>query len=334
MIKGFTSGNMLRRSQTQNYFGLFEDGDVRYGSSAGPSYDLTSWGPPSPDSLYQLFIGPSLMSPVEKAGTDQRHRINYNNPAGVDPPALRYVRSDNIFEANDPWGNYRSCESWTNCLSAPVLRSHVPLLSTYDPQSDVTVFAHVETDRDSQADHGVIYLHPGFRGSSNYLLSPGSRTADFIQAPSGGYTLRTDAAPALACSSDDLSPNEPYNCLLAWTDRGEMNGRVLYTWFRVNSSGRLEYDGRVYVRSWAYSAGNVSAGIASDGSFLLAWKTSRPSDVAYTVNAGACRTCWGSVTKLGRERVVDAPTWLYDQYTAFWDGLPHNAVLVWTEADP
>jgi len=329
-LRGFVSGNALRGGSSANRFGLYMDGFVRWEWSSTPPYTFSTWSANPAAEIQDLYVSPVLMSPYEKSGTAQSHRIAYNRKptsASDDPPTVKYRRSDDLFnDSTDAMGSYSLCTLPGSC-NTTALKSHLPLVSTFDTWSAHTMFVTVSTQRTFEADNGEMRIHAGFWPTSNTNLWGGYVVNDNnVTVPAGGYSLKTDSAPAVACSWRQF--DFPYNCILAWNDRGTTSGRILYTYFRINPSTRVvDFQGDVWVLAGAYTVGNVSAGVDPTGGPWLAWKTVSPSDVAWATRDSG----WIVHTK-GRSEVIDPPTIVHDQYLNDSISQPHEQALIWTEA--
>jgi hypothetical protein len=340
IVKGFLSGNYMR-DDMDRYAGLFFDDKISTDLilTTG-SVSLTNQSSFSDNDLLNplMYFSPILMTPVEKTGDDDSHRINFNfqmdcntgctSFTSYDPPQTRYFRSDDFF-VTEYQGSYQYSQcSNGSCTTDTGITSHIPLVSAWDDYSGNTLFVKVGTGR-SYAGHGEIDVFPGFHSTTNGLkLRPPSRLSTNRSSPTDSfadfsYTLKTDVAPGVACAPDrnDFS----YNCIIAWVDRGIMEGDILYTYFRIDSNAVVwspNHD--VFIRSGANSFSHISAAFF-DGSFWLAWKTI-DGDVKYC-RTDSHETDWDANVSLSRTQTVDPPTWTY---------VPEDtkeSLLIWTEYD-
>ena len=339
ITKGFISGNYMR-DDMDIYGGLFLDDKIStdlIGTSGSVSLTNRSTFSSSLDLLDPiLYYQPVLMTPLEKSGTNQDHRITYNRsligtaPYIADPPSIDYIRSNNFFASQNsgPY-RYEICANEPTCTTTFGIKSHIPFVSAWDNVSENTVFVGVDTDRDNFNGHGEIDVYPGFRDTNNnqLLRSPSrlsvNRTPPTDNYTDFNYTLKTDVSPAVACA-----PNRnvfDFNCILAWVDRGITDGRILYTYFRIDNNEIIWSNTHgVFVRSYTKTFNNISASFF-DGSFWLAWKTIG-NDISYC-RTDTGETDWDDVVTKTRSKVVDPPTWIYVPETN------KESILVWTEFD-
>lgn len=155
-------------------------------------------------------------------------------------------------------------------------------------------------------------------------------------APDFDYTGKTDFRPGLACAPS--SANLPYNCMLAWADRGVPNGRVLYTFLKVNTStNQINWNPlpfppapNVYVLpSSVKSLAGVTLSFHA-GKFWLAFKTIDLAGIHQDIGFVSLSSPYGSgnwsfLQYIGDATpVVDLPSWLSSTDSAM------EAGLVWT----
>ena len=335
IVKGFLYGNYMY-DDMDRYAGLFFDDKISTDIiSTSGSVSLTNRSTFGDEDLLnpRLYFAPVLMTPLEKTGDNDSHRINFNFQVDLDyldydPPQIRYFRSDNFF-ASEYAGSfqYEQCSDG-NCTVDVGIESHIPFVSAWDDHSGNTIFVKVGTDR-NYTGHGEIDVFPGFHSSTNGLqLKPPSRLSTNRTSPTDSfadfsYTRKTDVAPGVACAPD--RNNFDYNCMIAWVDRGIMQGRILYTYFRIDNNAIVWSPNHgVFVRSGTSSFSHISAAFFN-GSFWLAWKTI-DGDINYC-RTDSNETDWDPIVSLSRTKVVDPPTWTY---------VPEDtkeSLLVWTEYD-
>jgi len=301
--KGVQLGSVLRYGAGFRH-GLYSPDREIWTDTVGSAGDINPAAGSSFGSaeLRDLYIAPILFSPFEWSGSNHNHRINFNSTQSTthDPPLLKYQRSDNFFVQYGA-GQYTEARSGGDVN----LRSHIPLVAAWDATSGNTVFVSVDTGR-SLATQGEIRVHPGFIGSYYYnKIREGSIVSDNRNAPADSYgthptfayTLKTDVTPAVACA--DTRATLSYNCLLAWQDRGIPDGKILYTYFRINLSTNAVVwrpgTPNVWVRSGSNTVSNLSAAYF-EGKFWLAWKkTEAGTDVAWTNTS--TYTGWSTVVE-------------------------------------
>lgn len=346
--KSFTSGGSLRYNYNEHYAFYHPEQEIwRSGVLNTDGYqDFTPQGVFSA-TIADLDVRPTLFSAFERSGSMESHRILYGGrPTSINftlsdfsPPPVRYRRSDNWF-VNSISTQLQEHQTPTNIK----LQSSVGVSTAWDQVSENTVFVVVDSDKNDSLKNGRIRVLPGFYNGSEYILNPGSYLEDHTSPPSDpyttnpdfDYTLRTDTSPGVACSDNTI--NQAYNCILAWQDRGIPDGRILYTYFRVNSiTHAIEWQGTAWARSGVYTVSDVSAAWFKVpqsssgpwvGAFWLAWKTLGPDpDVAYVsrLESSGYASGWSSAAFMQADHVVDAPTWGYDPINS------REALLIWTE---
>lgn len=306
------------------YFSQFQDYPVGHPNYAW-EYGWSGWGPLSSTGASTYSDGDMLHNQLQTADTMpflfQRGanpadgvRISYTwdrDSSDPHPPELRYRRSTDFWSSHDAWGRYHRCID-SGCISTTALRSSVPLVGAYDPYSNTDIMVSVlNTD---SVNGGIMMIHPGFQTATR--LKAGSilfthnttLTATYLN-PLFDYSFLTDFAPGVACAPDRSEFD--YNCLIAWNDRMVPNGRIHYTYFRINGAGQVEWHGTAWTRGGSYTASHISAGYFSDR-FWLGWKDwTNPQKVAWTYNNGSYSS-WSQVERLNRPRIVDPPSFAYD----------------------
>ncbi len=325
--------------------------DYMYGGFTLPTFDFSY----TSSSLFQswldrLHISPVLFSRQEFAhnSTNRSSWLSFANretSAGsnfndIAPPRWMYLRSQSRFGASGTSkGTYYRCTGTSPCNSTNVQTS-IPLIPAWDPISERTVVVRVNTDPNATAAHGRIQVHPGFITNSNNTLLASSQLSPVTNMSSTApynYSLETDTTPAVACSSV-LHAGFPFNCLLAWVDRGAPNARVLYTYFRVDETNdTIVWDDEIRRRSGANTAAGLSAAYIPDNgdgtnpNFYLAFKgltSTQRGDVIVMSRDDDPNDAYSgwSTTTLNRNDVLSPPTWVYDNDTTGLDQL-----LYWTE---
>lgn len=264
-----------------------------------------------------------------------KQRINYNwagsSMSYADPPVLRYARSDNEF-SSATYFTYEECISGT-CTD---MNSHIPMTAAWDPITSQTLFARVDTDRNSSSE-GSIFIHPGFTSSSSYYqLNAGAKANTGVTNwPSESFTHHdykgeTEMAVGIACAPQAISND--HNCIIAWAERETLDARLLYRYFHIDSGTNVvDFHSTVFARSGAYTVGHVSAAYFND-SLWLSWKDSTTkSDVRYCESQNL--TSLGSwktpinVTNSSFVYTFDPPTFGYVSNASSTS----EAVLMWTE---
>lgn len=281
-----------------------------------------------PNALQALDTNPVLFS--RAAYPSDGVRINYtwdSSTSDPHPPEARYRRSTDMWDSS-VWGRYRRCLD-ANCNSSENISSSVPVVSAYDPYSDTDVVVTVADTDDVNG--GQIVVHPGFASVTRLNLGAELNSSNTSMTPSSGkplffYSFQTDFTPGVACAPN--RSEHAYNCVLAWNDRMRLNGRIMYTYFRVNGSNQIEWQGTAWSRAGTLTASNVSAGYFSDA-FWLGWKAwTNPHKVAWTMNQGGGYTAWTSVDTETRASIVDPPSFAYVA-----DDSSIGGTMIWTEAE-
>jgi len=322
-----SSGGFLTQSSgSGERYPLYFDSTVRT-SYAGTNGALSFGSDVTLSSAIQdLMVAPHTFSPLELTGSTYRNRINYVKnyfDDTSDPPRLRYIRDDGYFDSGTI-GQYS--EYWFYGPGGPYYRgiySHIPMTTAWDEVSDTTVFARVETDRDTGG--GDIYIHAGWESGQTGRLNAGSKLSGSVSDPYTmfSYAFKTDQRVGVTCA--DSINTFAYNCVVAWNDRGIPDANVLYKYFRVNGN-TIQWRSTVLKRSGAVTVGGIGAAFFDD-QFWLAWKTTA-NDVAYTSNPESSSSYggWSTVATLGRNgKVIDPPTWFYVPHHN------HEAAVTWTE---
>jgi hypothetical protein len=227
-------------------------------------------------------------------------------PLEFTTPRVRHSRSTNRFATTSTGLNLRyRTSSQTNAW----VETNLPVVTAFDQRTNQNIVVWVDTKHVSRT-NGEIYVHPGFRSTD--ILNVGSKLSPTNTSPPtethpAGYTwdMETDNIVGVACG--DVYYAETYNCLLAWQDRGMPWGRVLYTFFRVDTNNQIEWMGTSYVLSDSRTSSGVQAaymkgfqmvwkGWLGDGNIVERRLTSTTSSLQYTRS---------------EELVVDSPTYLY-----------------------
>ena len=332
--KGLRSGGYLLDSQqlTERY-GLYSYNELNHSFVGVDGYFSFTSSPPYllSSTVSSLVVSPNVFTFSEGTSPSYRNRIGFVDGYYSDEiPRHKYARNVLV---SDIIGSFSVCAD-SSCSSSTAVRSHLPMSTAWDGYSNNTIYAWVQTDRNSG--QGLINLSAGLRPGSPNLLNK-FKTNPIngwfgVTYPSDVYTSwdysgKTDFPVGVACEPD--RDQRDYNCILAWQDRGIPDGSVLYTYFRVNSSDEIEFrPGGPVKRGASNSSSGVSA--AYFGSkFWLAWKVPRAVGIKYTSTlCGTGYTCWSNLfTATTSDEVVDPPSWFYvpDQ--------THESGLIWTEAN-
>lgn len=267
-----------------------------------------------------------------KRTTDNDYRINFawHDSISTRAPRQKFLSSNDSFATPAQEGAYFYCRQ-SDCTSRDVLRSDVPLVAGFDPYSENTIFVSVA--RSDALPGGQIDLHIGLESSSNDTLGPANRLSasntTHTGSPSGklfSYSFLTDFAPAVACKPWPTGRME-YNCILAWVDRVVPNGRIHYTYFRINESNDVEWEGRAWTRAGSLTTSHISAGYFG-GALWLTWKHwTNPQKVARTQNLGEYWD-WSDADLMTRPDIIDPPFFSYDETVST---VGAGARLTWTE---
>jgi hypothetical protein len=282
-----------------------------------------------PSSIKDLDVTPFLFS-RQTSQTGEFQRTNYLWVGGVTnhyPPYSRYLRSGDFYDSSVV-GTYRVCDDGS-CSSSSVLQSHIPLVVANDAYTNTDVYVRVADTH--LLGGGTIHIHPDLNGSSRTNLRAGSMlsavntTVPNSHSPIWNYRRQTDFAPAVACA-----PNRDvfaFNCILAWADRGVPNGRVLYTYFRVNTAtNQIEWHGTSWARGGSQTTSHISAGYFGDR-FWLGWKEWNSGEPPTRTWTSSGYTSWSTPEAIDIQNIIDPPTFLYDTLK------PKAGGMVWTEVD-
>ena len=349
--RGTVSGGHTRLGGNSAAWGIYTQ-NVTTGSP-GIRWDTISYGYSAPwnlswsaSGLYpstvdNLHISP-VMTSLQEFGTSGNHssRMSYAkyetaftggfeaNIAVMDPPRWSYLRSDTFFgSSGTTTGTWYHCLN-SACSSSSTLQGHLPLTSAYDPATDTTVFARIDTGRNS-ATHGRVKVHPGLSGSTNNFLAHGSwKPVGSLPNSQSQYPHdgTTDTGVGLACAKPGTGV-VANNCMLVWVDRGSLNNQILYRYFRLNPaySGGIEWSSGTYRRDGAFSASNVSAAYF-DQKFWLTYRSNAGDVVVMSHPSTSYGSGWTEFT-ISTSAVVDPPTFVYDADVDTFV----NALVVWTE---
>ena len=313
--KMFFSGGYFSDTTSTPQYGYFDDTALIYGT-APTRFSSESFVNLSGSNLPQYPSNmPVLFSPIEN-GSYHDMRANYLlDQASYDPPLVKYSRTSNMFDSSIN-GTYRECLNST-CSSSSNVSSHMPMTATQDPYSGNTVHAQVITTRPySDLAYGRIKIYPGFHTSGSFISPNKLRTGSILpntnlptNTSNWSYQAETNFAPGIACA-----PNRntwSYNCLVAWHDKGALNGSILYRYFRINSSNQIEWHSTTYRRSGAYTESSVSAAFAN-GRFWLGWKTrSYPRRIQAVESKSSGYASWESTDSWQDIYAVSPPAFLY-----------------------
>ncbi len=245
----------------------------------------------------------------------------------IDPPPIKAVASNNNFVSKTIL-TYKTCNN-VACSSTSPLTSHVPMTSAYDPVSGRTIFVTVDTAGGLSG--GEIRVHPGISGGlRDRLKAPATVSAEieFTTINSGQYFEydgTTQSAVGVACAPTAISGNN--NCMLAWSDRGNPDFGVLYTYFNVNTStDEVEFFSRAILRGGANTVAHVSAGYFA-GNFWMGYREQDNYGRAYYMkNDLSSPYGWSGPTSVGATGyVADPPSFGYVPQGA------NEAAIYWTE---
>lgn len=330
------SSPKIHYDNIDTYFFFFD-----FGSSSGNLYG---------QRLDSLDISPVIFSTEEfLSSTNNASRIAFANRnttsqifSNISPPRWMYLRSDTSFgqSSGTTKGNYHHCTT-PNCATKNTVQTSIPLVSAWDPISGRTIAVRVPTNS-GLAKHGHIFVHPGTMPGTSWNLRLGTELVPVTNMPSASpydYELETDTTPGVACSPVQDS-NFPFNCMLAWVDRGAPNARVLYTYFRVDTvQNSIVFDDEIRRRSGANTASGVSLAYmpdktsSSDLNFFMTFKgmssTNRGDVVIMSKNDNPSSpySSW-TTTTVDRDDVLGAPTWIYDN-----EDNQRDALIYWAEQD-
>ena len=287
-------------------------------------------------SMLAALDSTPVMFQRRSAGSGDGQRINFTwDRFSSDPPTpqLRYRRSDDLFNTSG-WGRYEEClPSIHDCSGWVHLNSSIPIAHAYDPYSSTDVMVTVLDTND--IDGGRIQIHAGFHPTApRRRLNPGYEVSSSVTThwssgqfgPFPAYSFLTDFLPGVACAPD--REQFDYNCIIAWSDRVVPNGRIHYTYFRVEPNAAIEIHPTTWTRGGSRTTSHVSAGYFYD-SFWLGWKdwnSQGVAGIATTRNTGAYAS-WTSPDRLSRPRVVDPPSFVYEPELS-----GTTARQLWTEA--
>lgn len=337
--KGVLSGGHVRTSSgtpyTSMWLGSPDNGVPAYREGYLGVDGFISFGYQSHQTdilAHHVDITPVVSSLLElphgQDGNSRRlslHRVL--SRTDTQPPELRFVADDDpftstvedtYFECMNPYGSF--CLGWS-----PPLRSHVPMATAWDPESGLTVFARVNSERNFTM--GGITIHAGTQGSSD-TLGLGSMLTGTVNLPSDSYSLwdyagTTEVAVALACGDGGTLT---YNCMVAWQDNGIPSGHVLYTYFYVDSSGSIVWRPSSAIRRSGVSSVEHLSAAYFEGRYWLAWKSSDiPARVKFVSHPDTSYTSWSSTSTAGGDYVIDPPTWISSPT------LVKEKALLWTE---
>jgi hypothetical protein len=240
------------------------------------------------------------------------------------PPTVHYARSSNFFNSI-----YKRVIDSCNPL-CELVKSHITPSATHDPLTDTTIYTIVDTEPDrngttassgamDRVSNGRINVYPGH--SLHFRLRTPSQVAasnhtNPITFTSGAltYAYETDVPVGLACADSDVW-TLPYNCMIAWYDRGMLDGRILYTYFRVMSDNTIEWHHQVFRRGGAYTVSGVDLAFF-DGTFWMTFKEAGAFPGIVIMEKTSTGYSWGShntfVDPEPGEHFTGPPTFLYD----------------------
>lgn len=223
-------------------------------------------------------------------------------------------------------------ETYSFKVGSVAVTSLIPVQGVLDPVSNRYVYLRVNTKRDAttinSTDSGKMFLH-STDGSVNRLEDWGVDVTAKVAAdlPAGDtYNGRVMTQPGLTCGKD-WRGRGGFNCMIAWKDQASLNGRILYTHFKVDNSAtdpqnRFVFRGPVYelkvkkTGELAETPGDVSVGYMNN-QFWIAFKTyatgfQQNSIKVVRSKEGGYRIGGGKHYTINPSRyVVDSPGWGY-----------------------
>lgn len=341
------SGSMTH--SVGNYYMMYEDVNIseeRAYTNGSFSFSSQANFPPQTGApiydIKDLYRAPSM---VDLHELSESYRMVFNQVSTIGASLPRYynptvesVTSSTFFNSLGTPKEFKVCSDLF-CVNAADLQSNIPPAFAWDAVSQNSVLTAVATTRSAgygETDSGEIFIYPGVASDApgETVFRLGSRLGANRTPPADSYsgfdfTLKTDVSPAVTCAPSSPWLGQSYNCMLAWVDRGILEKRILYSFFRINTSFAVDFiewePGSPNVYGLEFSQGvssnaSVSAGYFADR-FWIAWK-STDNDVCY-ISTTALTPNWGNKVCLGRSNVVDPPSWHYR------DG--SESVLIWTE---
>ena len=279
-----------------------------------------------------------VLTTIHELSSSEKMRVNLleDGASGSEsnPPQARYVPTNSTL-----WGNPGAVDDYWACFLADcdffgfgfAVKSHLPVVTAYDPLSGNTIVAWVETHSGVGAGAdgvGYIWLHPGFHTAGE--LQPGLRLdEDELGMPTSSngwdYTGRTDLAPAIACADNSWQPSAPwanYNCVVAFTEKGLANhfSAVAYNFFRVDENGAIDvYDGDSKIRYATYTAASPALAFVN-GKIWLAYKSISPTSRVEVYNSTNGNS-WTQILLGNSAGMVDPPTFVYrngNEFAVAW----------------
>lgn len=329
--KGFLSGgDLLKKTSGDPQYAVFFDADplsldshvlspVSLNGNGSIPFSVSTFV--VGDELDDLTFSPTLTAIHERGGTFSSivlyakaiRDILFDDAdpnttvTTFDPPQRRMQRDDDLM------GNYGVADvtfcTGDSVCSYRLLQTHMPLTSTWDDNSQQTVFATIPsrgncetTDGAEDLTCGRVHIFPGLRSGYNYTLKmpaklvPGSSGYPSLptyiaptypglnQSKKYEYNGRSDVGVGVACAPAG-APGLPNgaNCMIAWSDSGTPDGQVLFTFFEVDAADQKSVSfisGTIALVT--YEVNSVAVPVRSvsdlslayfDGRFWLAYKS-------------------------------------------------------------
>lgn len=298
----------------------------------------SAWGGDGYFSLYQYWMNsshlvdlgyldvvPALFQARESLlSTSEGMRISFVDDENDSDPSIKYnppyaqiVRTDGIFSGTAGADyTYRVCATTGSCSSYSDILSHLPVIGVWDPSSQSTVHAWVQTSSlDKEDGDGTIFISGGIYNTSPRYLRAALNLSANVTFPylwsDWDFAGRTDVPPAIACA--ELSWNEPaggYNCVIAWTDKGlaSSNGdTVLYKFFKVQADGSIALaPGTALLRSSSRTAASPALGFFA-GKLWLAFKDLGSTPQSIRVYNSSSAGTWALIDNIPALNAAGSP---------------------------
>lgn len=280
--------------------------------------------------LFELDEPPHISRGLEYSYSTEPLRITFLDDENdsspntwYNPPYVQFIRTNYQFSGS-PLTSDTTLNWCTHSSCSHVVRSHVPIVSTWNPQDGGdTITAWVRTTSlDGNDGEGNIQIHPAYQ--TNSQLGSGYHTTSSLQyfMPTGyagyDYSHESDFAPAIACAD---SWEDAYNCIAVWLDKGVFNGSVLYAFFAV--SGDVVYWTQP-VRRFSSFATSSPAAAYFNGEFRVAWID--PTGPYLRVYKSDTPGTWALEKYTYEPWALGSPTFLAE-------GSGYESVLLWAHAD-
>jgi hypothetical protein len=119
------------------------------------------------------------------------------------------------------------------------MASSLPISTAFDPKTGLTVVAMVNRDWHIEIYAGFddpdtleLRSNPSLM-TTEFLVNAGAMPAPLSSKNEFEYLGETRSVVGLTCGDWTSGIAGTYNCLLAWSDYGVPNARIVYTYFRV-----------------------------------------------------------------------------------------------------